>query len=514
MKFPFSWGDQNQEAPTYAFNPEVSSIKSLERKRKLEGSPISARKQRIPSGYHLEQIIKEAVETAVQPLKEELAQIRRVLQEREQWKKQEEGSSREIQEAESSGRKEEKEKRPKKGMVQSYSQIVQKGLPKEKEKEDEWKTVVGKKKAKKRYPIEQQRLLLKIGDEQHQRQQPQDLLLLANQVLRKEQVEGVSFIQLNYSPTGQISAVLNEHTNRDMAKPYLKAIQLAFQKQKVPVISIGAVETWTKLKVHLVPIERYFQPGGLEIAREEIETTLGLQLPTAVRWLKKAETIQENREKGIQHTSIVVTVPNEDIARSLRARGLYFGGKKHPAEDFFDSSREVCSDCCQVGHKKNCTNPPKCFLCAGNHHWKDHYCKDCDSKKACKHIPLKCANCKGRHEAVNPSCLVARGKRGKEVQMADTHKHPSTPIPQSQSQPTPKPAKQKENREVYQTPAIISSDIDLSSLPPTPTPMEQDNIPLVTISSDMDLSSPLSIPTPMEQDNTPLLNNEDTTSKL
>ena len=74
-------------------------------------------------------------------------------------------------------------------------------------------------------------------------------------------------------------------------EPYLEAIQVAFQVQDVPVLSIGAVETWTKLKVHLVPIERYFQLGGLEVAREEIKTTLGFQLPTAVRWLKKAEKI-------------------------------------------------------------------------------------------------------------------------------------------------------------------------------------------------------------------------------
>ena len=207
-----------------------------------------------------------------------------------------------------------------------------------------------------------------MGEEQGPKQQPQDLILLVNQALRKQNAEGISIIQLNYTPTGQISAVLNKQTNRDMIKPFLPAIQQILQENKVPIQSIGAVETWTKLKVHLVPISRYFQPEGLELAREEIKATLGFKLPIAIRWLKKAETMIKNQENGAQHTSIVVTAPNEDVAQNLKARGLYFGGRRHLVEEFFDNSREVCPDCCQIGHKKDCTNPPRCFLCAGNHH--------------------------------------------------------------------------------------------------------------------------------------------------
>ena len=296
--------------------------------------------------------------------------------------------------------------------------------------------MVNKKKAKKRIPIEQRRLLLKVGEEQGPKQQPQDLILLVNQALRKQKAEGISIIQLNYTPTGQISAVLNEQTNRDMIKPFLPAIQQILQENKVPIQSIGAVETWTKLKVHLVPISRYFQPEGLELAREEIEATLGFKLPTAIRWLKKAEAIIKNQENGAQHTSIVMTAPNEEVAQKLKARGLYFGGRRHPVEEFFDNSKEVCPDCCQIGHKKDCTNPPRCFLCAGNHHWKDHCCRECGKeRKPCKHVPLKCINCNGKHEAVNPSCLVARGKW--ETRRKDTGQEEigqKEPDPQQQTQ--------------------------------------------------------------------------------
>src|SRR6266480_3952434 len=107
----------------------------------------------------------------------------------------------------------------------------------------------------------------------------------------------------------------------------------------------------------------------------------------------------------------MVTVLSEDIAQSLKARGLYFGRKRHPVKDFFKNSREVYPDYYQIGHRKNCINPHKCFLCAGSHYWKDHHCTECDTKMPCKHIPLKYANYNRRHEAVNPSCLVTRGKR-------------------------------------------------------------------------------------------------------
>lgn len=182
MKSLFSWGGQGQEAPVCGFNPEVPGLKSMERKRKLGESPTSARKQKVPSGQYLERIVKEAVEAAVQPLKEELAQIRKVLQEREQkGKKQEEESSRNsqqervqekvqkrVQGTSDKGKNKRKEIKPERGgVVQTYSQALQRDLPKITRK-DEWKTVVGKK-VKKRYPIEQRRLLFKLGGEQCQR---------------------------------------------------------------------------------------------------------------------------------------------------------------------------------------------------------------------------------------------------------------------------------------------------------------------------------------------------------
>src|SRR6266513_4838406 len=426
-----AWG----KAP--APEASLSGLNSMdpEKKRKFDGKRNPHERERVIQigQQQLERVIKFTVEKAVQPLCEELTQIKKLLHKKEKDVKKQED------------KKGEDKKTKIKATKQSYSQVLQEGT--QEGDKSGWTTVAGKKKTKK-FPIKQRRLLFKLGGEQGQRQQPQDLLLLANQVLRNEKAEGISFIQLSYTPTGQISAVLNKSANRDMVEPLLSAVQRAFQERKVPVLSAGAVETWAKLRVHLVPTERYLQPGGLDLARKEIETTLGFQLPTAVRWLKTAEAIRENQGKGSKYTSVMVTVPNADVAKRLKAQGLYFRGKKHPVEDFHDSSREVCPDCCQIGHKKGCTSPPKCFLCAGNHHCRSHHCEACDSGKPCKHLPLKCANCKGKHEAVNPICLVARAKRVDTQQRAVP---PQTQMPGSRS-----------------------SKIVSPTLPVTPTRMEVD----------------------------------------
>ena len=153
-------------------------------------------------------------------------------------------------------------------------------------------------------------------------------------------------------------------------------------------------------------------------------------------------------------------------------------------EDFNESAWEVCPDCCQIGHRNGCGNPPRCFLCAGNRDWKDHCCGDCKATRPCKHIPIKCANCKGKHEAVNPSCLVLRGKRKGIAQHRTDTQHRAdtqgqgprgamTPKATAKTAPQIVPAmSSRQEMEEVQIPVVISSDPWSLSLPSTPTPME------------------------------------------
>ena len=161
-----AWG----KAP--APEASLSGLNSMdpEKKRKFDGKRNPHERERVIQigQQQLERVIKFAVEKAVQPLCEELTQIKKLLHKKEQdLKKQED-------------KKGEEKKTEIKATKQSYSQVLQEGT--QEGDKSGWTTVAGKKKTKK-FPIEQRRLLFKLGGEQGQRQQPQDLLLLANQVL-------------------------------------------------------------------------------------------------------------------------------------------------------------------------------------------------------------------------------------------------------------------------------------------------------------------------------------------
>ena len=87
----------------------------------------------------------------------------------------------------------------------------------------------------------------------------------------------------------------------------------------VKVQQAGAPQTWTKLKVHTVPLQRYYREGGQDLIKDEIKATLGLQLPVGVRWLRNASKIHQAQEEGAQHSSIIITVPSENVAIQLRS---------------------------------------------------------------------------------------------------------------------------------------------------------------------------------------------------
>ena len=80
-------------------------------------------------------------------------------------------------------------------------------------------------------------------------------------------------------------------------------------------------------------------------------------------------------------------------------------------------------------------------------------------------MPLKCVNCKGRHEAVNPICLVARGKRVNTLQVQTLVQTQTQMQTQTQTQT------QMQMQTQTQTPA----QIELPSSPPvTYVPIEED----------------------------------------
>src|SRR5947208_5091066 len=257
--FQFRWGDNKDPSVETGTDKSDSltpgSTDSLESilnvlgtqgkgKRKHKGEQDPDKRQKWLQESQLEWLIKNAIERAVQPLREELAQIKRILQEKEQ-----EGKTQEAQGQRKTYTAQDKAPHPNRpatqtvrentantGTTLSYSQAVKRGLPGP-SSQNGWTTVQNKKKAKKTKP-EQRRILFQLDKKPDVN--AQDLLLKVNQALRQEKAEGISFHQLNVTRTGQISGLLNEYSSREALKPYLIKVVQVLENSGVKVQQAGA----------------------------------------------------------------------------------------------------------------------------------------------------------------------------------------------------------------------------------------------------------------------------------
>jgi hypothetical protein len=211
-------------------------------------------------------------------------------------------------------------------------------------------------------------------------------------------------------------------------------------------------------------------PNGLELAKEEIELQNKTQLPYLPRWLKPKAILKEG---NAQHSSLVVTIRDKQLADSLRQTGIYFGGKRHLAERYWESGKgEICPRCCKFGHFEGCNKEEaRCYLCAGPHLAQDHLCpvEGCGRRTPCRHLPTKCINCSGKHFATSVRCPK------KWEDMKQNQRPLNYPQPILQSPKTP-----ESPRIIRETPGITQQS---SPLPHEPTAMDIDGLTIPTMSS-------------------------------
>lgn len=77
------------------------------------------------------------------------------------------------------------------------------------------------------------------------------------------------------------------------------------------VIDITAYETWHRVKIYGVPLNRYLGKGthGLEKLREEIEAeNEGVEIPMQIRWLGRVPDIKQRSVEGAIRGSSVTFV--------------------------------------------------------------------------------------------------------------------------------------------------------------------------------------------------------------
>lgn len=139
--------------------------------------------------------------------------------------------------------------------------------------------------------------------------------------------------------------------------------------------------------------------------------------------------------------------------------------------------------CCGREHFGQCTEDPKCFICAGEHEGSKHECTAEGCKKRsgpCEHHVAKCANCEGPHPATSPRCPERRSS-GKTRQQKEAGLRSSPPVmepaaglddlsmEEDQAEMETTPAETAEQEQVCPS-QVISISSDMS----TPEPLPQD----------------------------------------
>ena len=136
-------------------------------------------------------------------------------------------------------------------------------------------------------------------------------------------------LKLAYTQKGQLSGLLGEFSASQEVLKHKDLIITAARVCDPLVIGVQQIETWVKLKVHRIPLNRYL--GNLELAKEEIEIQNKSILPQPLRWLRSLSMLLEGDS---YKSTIVATFRDRQLANKALQTGLFFGGKRYITEKY------------------------------------------------------------------------------------------------------------------------------------------------------------------------------------
>ena len=240
-------------------------------------------------------------------------------------------------------------------------------------------------------------------------------MLVLNELLQKTDVPAyMRLIRVGYSQSGAISGLLTERFNmEDLIKQYSNMLIRAAKSINKGIIEVEVLQKWHRLKVHGMPLLRYFGEEKIEILSWEIESSIEIKLKTTPQWLLSKVRLKKRLDTGdTRRSAIIITVGSEEEASKLCAKGLRFGGAPKIVEKYWEAGpSSVYMTYSGIGHDqlKGCNQRPKqCAICAGIHKSENHQCgiMGWTSKKGkiCIHVVPKCANCGSNHQAIAFRC--------------------------------------------------------------------------------------------------------------
>lgn len=110
-------------------------------------------------------------------------------------------------------------------------------------------------------------------------------MLVLNKALHKAGVESkVRFCQMQYAPSGSISALLTEKA--DAAMLISQQSNLLIRAAKIvdnAVVGVEVLEKWQRLKVQGMSLERYLGLGKIKLLKREVKSSTGIPLKTMPR---------------------------------------------------------------------------------------------------------------------------------------------------------------------------------------------------------------------------------------
>lgn len=178
------------------------------------------------------------------------------------------------------------------------------------------------------------------------------------------------FCRVRYSPSGAVSALLNEKADARSINPRLSNVLIRAAKTiDQAIVGVEISEHWQRLKVHGMSLERYLGEGSMELLKRKVQSSTGIELKTLPRWLINENRLRKQQETGKRGSAIVITVKGEAEAKKFCASGLCFGGVIRFVGRYWEAGpSSVCMTCCGIGHQQmgSCGDQPEKFvICAG-----------------------------------------------------------------------------------------------------------------------------------------------------
>ena len=233
-----------------------------------------------------------------------------------------------------------------------------------------------------------------------------------NNILRHKKAPSkltVSGIQWNRR--GNLTLTTIDKFTEEELSPYIGTIKEEVEKFDQEVAAVGKQETWTKVIVHKVDIEKFADTEvGMKSLKSELETfNEGLALASTPRYLTRPEKRMDK-----VHSSCVIAMKDQSYLNRLLRHGIQIFGRQHRVIRYWAARpSDQCRLCQKFGHHyRRCLNPPVCGICADPHHTTNtHACLNCTSRTGCEHKPAKCANCKGNHRSNSKECEILQAIR-------------------------------------------------------------------------------------------------------